>query len=104
MRWPWVSRLAYEEVRYDRDRLRARVESLEDEVIRMARSARGMRETPRTTKRAEIEPIPADIRALVGKFQSPASQEWMEAQARQMNAAGAPWEEVRKVLRAKLEA
>jgi len=77
---------------------------MEDEVIRMARAGRGLREEPRATKRAEVEPTPADIRDLIAKFQSPASQEWMEAQARQMHATGAPWEEVRRVLRAKLEA
>lgn len=98
-----VSRRAYDEVRTERDLLRERVHSLEDEIIRMARSSRGMREEPRQPKGPKIEPIPPGVRSLISKFQSPAIQEWMEAEVRQMNAAGTPWEEVQKVLRMKLE-
>lgn len=70
IRWPWVSRLAYDQVRGERDRLLAdverldaRVASLVDQVVRIQRSTQGMTEVPREQR--QMQPMPSEIREIV---------------------------------------
>lgn len=70
MRWPWVSRRAYEVVldeysraREDRDRLMAQITTLTDQIVRIQRFSQGMMETPREPRVAE--PMPADIQKQI---------------------------------------
>jgi hypothetical protein len=70
MRWPWVSRLAFEEVQYERDRLQARVDELVGHVVRMDRVALGRPEVA-TDRRAAPEPMPKKLREMIDDWSEP---------------------------------
>jgi len=102
MIWPWVSRLAYDAVVSERDILRAQNVSLTDSLTRIRRAETGLREVPAPPKRLELQKpvtVPAHIERLYrGRLQSRAMEDMYEAQARDMHAAGAPWNEVERAL------
>jgi len=62
MKWPWVSRRAFDMVTDERDRLRAQNESLIDALTRMQRFQMGMTEKPKENGR-KMEPMPAPLKA-----------------------------------------
>ena len=101
MTWPWVSRLAYDEVVQQRNDLRLIRDRLTDEIIRMKRHEVGLRETPREVKAALQKPpeVPPEVSMLYrGRCQSSAMETEIERQASEMHAGGAPWDEVRRAL------
>ena len=57
MRWPWVSRLAYETVVSERDRLRAQNDELVDHFKRVDRVANGMTERKIEPRKAIVWPL-----------------------------------------------
>jgi len=101
MRWPWVSRLAYDLLVSERDSLRAQVAMLQADMIRVKRAEMGLRETPRVVKPEMQRPpeVPPEVRALYeGRCQSKVFEVEIERQAVEMFKAGNPWPEVRRVL------
>lgn len=89
MTWPWVSRLAYENIRDERDRLREQNDTLVDHLTRVKRRESGMPELPREKKKPQ-EPIPAEVNRLLEGF-SPEIKKQLELEARQARRNGKPW-------------
>lgn len=105
MRWPWVSRTAYDLLVNERDHLRAETAALRAEIVAIKRVGMGMRETPRERKkRANAMPeVPPEVRRYYeGRFQSSASEAEIERQCQEMALKGAPWEEVGRWLASRL--
>lgn len=102
MKWPWVSRLAYDLVLDERDRLRAMCDKLTDDIVRIQRTKQGLREAPRPPKERVDLTVPPDIIDMIAGFQSPAVKDEVERQAKQLRANGTPWPEIRKLLETEL--
>lgn len=103
MRWPWVSRSAFELLLDERDRLRARNDHLEDSLIGIQRVRHGMRETPRPAKQTHApEPIPEQVRAIYEGFNSKAVRDDIARQCRELRAGGTPWVEIQRALERQL--
>lgn len=88
MKWPWVSRLAFELLERElqaRDReierLNGRIDDLLDHRKRLQRVEKGIREEPRGAK-AEREQVPDEIRRLIMSFDSEAVQRQLENDVR----------------------
>ena len=70
LRWPWVSRLAFDAVSAERDRLLAENARLLDHVTRMERADRGLSEVPRQP-RPPMEPMPRDLAEHIAGYDNP---------------------------------
>lgn len=70
MKWPLVSRRAYDVVVEERDRLREKVDDLTGAVVRMQRWEKGMSETPRQPKKP-TQPMPKELVAHCQGFRDP---------------------------------
>ena len=69
MKWPFISRTAYDLLINERDRMREQVDDLQDHVQRITRRQEGMTESPREAKRS-IEAIPPELEAIIMRFGS----------------------------------
>jgi len=90
--WPWVSRLAYEQVASERDRLRAQNDALIEHLKRIDRAEHGMPELPRQPRAAQ-EKMPIE---LLNHFKGYANQDMAkrfrdEAYERHLKH-GEPWD------------
>jgi hypothetical protein len=85
MNLPFVSRLAYESVVSERDRLRTQNEELIGQIVRLTRRGHGMSETPPKSqaKRGEAE-LPKDIVDYSEEWDSPAYQSLIKNRAWQL--------------------
>tara|TARA_R110002074_G_scaffold3352_2_gene17944 strand:- start:3660 stop:3971 length:312 start_codon:yes stop_codon:yes gene_type:complete len=102
MKWPWVSRMAYDLIVEERDRLRAKNDSWEDHVRRTDRKEKGMTELP-AQKKAPPEPIPPDLAYVIDKFSSETTRQLLRNQARIAHSReGKKWSEIRAELEASL--
>lgn len=96
MRLPWISRLAYEAVLSERDRLREQVDDLLEHLQRVDRVEHGMSELPRQP-RPEIEPIPGKLDAYIEGFEAPPQvKAEMRREARRRRAKGQSWDGIAK--------
>ena len=93
MRWPWVSRLAYDTVRGESDRLREQNAQLLAHITRMDRVEHGLGETPRP-ERLALQPMPGELKAYIASFATPAIQKTMRDQAYRRHAKGQSWETI----------
>jgi len=93
MRWPWVSRLAYETVCAERDRLMAQNDTFVAHLTRMDRVDRGLSETARIP-RAALVPMSPELRGYIDAFASPAIRKAMRDQAYRRHASGQSWETI----------
>lgn len=103
MRWPWVSRIAYDLLLDERDRLRAKNDNWEDHVRRVKRKEKGMTELP-AEKKVPLEPIPGEIERIIQKFGSEATRQGVRnnvlmARHRQ----GQPWSKIQQTLENSLD-
>jgi hypothetical protein len=102
MMWPWVSRLAYNLLVEERDRLRAKNDSWEDHVRRIDRKDKGMTELP-VEKKAPTEPIPPDLAYVIDKFSSETTRQSLRNQARIAHQReNKKWSEIQAELEASL--
>lgn len=102
MRWPWVSRTAYDLLLNERDRLRVKNDTWEDHVKRVERKDRGMTELP-TKKKEPMEPIPSDLAYVIDKFASETTRQSLRNQARiARTREGKAWSEIKAQLEASL--
>lgn len=94
MKWPWVSRLALELVREERDRLRLLNDKLIEATERLARRQAGMSELPRQPSPVpkKREPIPDRIEEVIGLFASEAVRVNLREQLHIRRAHGDSWE------------
>ena len=70
MKLPWVSRLAFDAVSAERDRLLADNAKMLDSLVRLQRIEHGVAETPRVARPPE-EPIPREILDFCSGFDDP---------------------------------
>lgn len=113
MRWPWVSRERYEElkserdrlrerphretveqVRDERDRLREQVDQLQDNLTRIKRAQAGLSETPRPD-RPQRKPMPTDLREYIDAFGNPSIRKQMRDECLRAHARGRPWNDIK---------
>jgi len=103
MSLPWVSRLAFDQVVDERDRLRTRVDKLTDDLTRVGRAKQGLRETPKPVKKREKpEPMPPGIVDLISGFSMQAVRTNLERECRAMRMDGTPWSEIEILLDQKI--
>ena len=103
MKWPWVSRSAYDLLMEERDRLREQNDELLGTYTRIQRVRSGLRETPKPQPRkVETEKIPAEIEEIVRGFSSFAHRTNIRDQIRGMRANGTPFSEIEKALKAQV--
>lgn len=102
MRWPWVSRLAYEAVVSERDHLRAETTRLTEAMTRISRREVGLPETPKEP-RAPMTPMPKELADYIRGFAGQSIQKSMRDTAYRMAAAGRPWPEIQALTMAEEE-
>jgi len=118
MKWPWVSRLLYEQlqthysvlrdvaqerleiVQNENQRLRDQNEKLIDHVTRMDRVEHGKAEQPRVPRPA-IEAMPKEIREHIKGFASSSVQAELRNELFNRHRQGTPWNEIWDELRKK---
>lgn len=101
MRWPWVSRRAYdllreqvEVYRVQMERSEERAKTAMDTLIRMKRLEAGVSETPREKRKDRPVP-PPEFEAYVRKFSSPHLRSQIRSQAMKRVLAGTEtWEQI----------
>lgn len=101
MKWPWVSRLAFELVADERDRLRLQNDQLIDATQRLSRRQLGMPETPKPgTPMPPKEPptIPAEIEEIISMFESEGVRVTLRQQCQARVIRGSTWEQLRTEL------
>ena len=102
MRWPWVSRTAYDLLLDERDRLRAKNDNWEDHMRRVERKDRGMTELP-TERRKPVEPMPPELERVIEKFSSETIRQSLRNQARIARVReGKPWSRIQAELESSL--
>lgn len=89
-RWPWVSRLAYDSVVDERDRLREQVAALTDSLTRIRRHEAGLHETPRPERR-KLEPMPDRLKKHIEGFFNPSLRKQTRDGLYRRHARGESW-------------
>ena len=103
IRWPWVSRRAYDLAIERAERAEARVKELTDQIVRMARRARGMSEITPAGKERPASPVPSEIERHIQAYEDPLIRsEIRRAIIRRLEAGEAPGE-ILKALRTEVE-
>lgn len=104
MKWPWVSRLAYELLLDERDRLRTQNDELIDHRRRLERTSAGMRERPSDQKRPRdrSDTVPQVLRDLIAGYASPATRAVIYDEVRGAFAEGQDWDEITDRIQAHL--
>jgi hypothetical protein len=90
MKWPWVSRRAYDTVVEERNYLRDQMAWLLMHVQRMDRVEHGVPEAPRMP-RPVLEPIPRSLLSFIDEFNSPSIRKEIRDRCFQRHARGEPW-------------
>lgn len=98
MRWPWVSRVAYDDMRDERDRLLALVERLTDQIVRIERRAHGMSELPAEPRKPRPK-LPPQLVQAISAYESPHIRRMLEDRAMAMLAQDIPASEILAALR-----
>ena len=93
MKPPWVSRLAFDLVSQERDRLVEQNAALTDALTRVKRFETGMTETPRPPRRV-IEPMPERLADHLAAGSNPGIRRMRRSHYMQRVARGETWEEV----------
>jgi len=94
--WPWVSRLAFEQVASERDRLRVQNDQLLDHLRRVDRAEHGMSEVPREPRQPQ-EPMPKSLRAYFNGFADQRMAKMMrDAAYAQHIKQGVPWPDIER--------
>jgi len=91
MKWPWVSRRAYDLVVEERDYLRQQVERLQEHHQRIDRIEHGVAEVPRR-ERPPMQPIPKSFLDKLNAWASPAICKANRDAAFRRHAQGVSWD------------
>lgn len=99
MNWPWVSRLAYDAVCAERDRLLVQNAALMKHTVAMDRVEHHLPEKERPL-REPLDPMPVKLRDYCNGFQTAALRKQQRDLAIKRRLAGEPWDAIeRDVLR-----
>lgn len=93
MRWPWVSRLAYENATNTMEYFKEQNERLMDQMARMHRRLAGLPEVPRDA-RPPVEPMPESVLSYCNSLSNKAMQKVARDAAMKRHAAGEAWEAI----------
>lgn len=93
MKWPLVSREAYEAACSERDWLRSQTGRLLEQLTRIGRREVGLPEVPRGA-RVEIGEIPAELARYIAGFESRSIRGAMRSEAFRRRQQGTSWEEI----------
>ncbi len=97
MRWPWVSRRAFDLAIDERDRLREQNLYLTDSVVRITRREAGLPEIPRELK-PPPDPMPRALREHIESWASKATRDQEKRRAYALLKEGKPWGEIMEIL------
>jgi hypothetical protein len=95
MKWPWVSRGAFEAVCGERDRLIEQNGKLLDHVKRVDRAEHGLAEVPREPRK-KIESMPDDLAEHLNAFADPSIRRAQRNEAYKRHLAGESWEAIKR--------
>jgi len=99
IRWPWVSRLAFDAVVDERDRLREKNDQLIEHITRIARTEHGLTEVPRPP-RPSHEPMPDKVKAYIDQWEGDRFRQELSRSAYRMHIKeGRSWAEIEQQLR-----
>jgi len=95
IRWPWVSRLAYDQLLVDNEYLKTRLEVVFDQSMRIRRFESGLAETPRPVK-AIVESMPPALYQYINGWKSESTRREQRAQAyrRHAHGRGESWKDI----------
>ena len=94
MKWPLISRRAYDILLRDKERLEAQNDKLMDNLTRQRRYEAGMAETPRP-ERKPAEPMPDELRQYIGGWPSKTRKLQMNsAYRRYRSGQGESWPDI----------
>lgn len=97
MKWPWVSRLAFDVIAGERDRLASQVDRLTDHLTRRDRVEAGLPETPPKPKK-QLR-VPPDIEAMIRQFGSQVTQDQLRRKTVNALKQGKDPDSIRRMLR-----
>ena len=95
LRFPWVSRLAFDVVVDECERLRSQNGTLVEALTRLRRAETGLSETPKAP-RAMVEPIPADVLEYCNAFLNPSIRKQNRDTVIRRRASGESWAAIRR--------
>lgn len=98
---PWVSRLAYDAVCSERDRLRLQLDSLLDHVKRTDRLEHGVSEVPRPP-RPPLEPMPHSLREKLDGWSNASIRREERNQCFRRHAQGVSWAQIEQEVDARI--
>lgn len=98
MKWPWISRRAFDLVEAERDRLAGQNDQLVDQLVRMERWKGGMTETPREPRK-DMEPMPQDVYAYCQGFGDKRIARQTRNALLKRHARGEHWNDIRTDLK-----
>jgi len=98
IRWPWVSRTAYDLVIEERDRLRLQNDEWLDHARRVQRRKSGMTELPPQPREPQ-QPIPSSLTYVIDKYESEHVRQNLRNSARiAHHREGRAWSEIQAEL------
>ena len=102
MRWPWVSRAAFDLLLDERNRLRKQNDDMLDSVTRVRRKEAGMPESHVRNRELE-EDLPPEVFRYIRGFESEVMQANVEEDVRRARKAGTTWEGIIEILQSDLD-
>lgn len=99
VKWPWVSRRAYDLAVERYERAEAQAKDLMDHLTRVSRREMGMPEQPRALPPREVE-IPTAIEMLIRDYDSENVRVDLRRQVIAAHRAGTPWDQIKGGLEA----
>ena len=98
MKWPWVSRLAFDLVKEERDRRITENDQLRNALVAIQRKQSGMTELPKERNAMKPVEIPAEVSALIERYDSEVHRAALKDQVVSLYRGGAPWPEIKTLL------
>ncbi len=103
MKWPWISRRAYDIVLDERDRLRAVNDQLTEHLVRMHRVEHGVAYTPRPP-RAPVEEMPKSLVDYFAGLGGTPTAKHLEREVKNRHRAGESWASIQSKILEEVDA
>ena len=105
MKWPWISRRAFDMVVEERDRLRVVNDQLTGHLVRMHRVEHGVAETPRPPKaKSRVEEMPRSLVDYFNGLGNASMAKQLSSQAKSLYRAGESWASIQSGILEKVDA